>query len=31
MILSAGIRPALAAATLMTGAAGLWSYVKRSV
>lgn len=28
---SAGVRPALAAATLVSSFAGLWSYVKRSV
>ncbi|KZS94372.1 Tim17-domain-containing protein [Sistotremastrum niveocremeum HHB9708] len=28
---TAGVRPALAAATLMTGAAGLWSYLKRTI
>lgn len=27
----AGVRPALAAATLMTGVAGIWSYVKKSI
>ena len=28
---SAGVRPALAAATFMSGMAGVWSYVKKSV
>ncbi|TDL23668.1 Tim17-domain-containing protein [Rickenella mellea] len=28
---TAGVRPALAAATLMTGLAGVWSYVKKAV
>ncbi|KAH8116408.1 Tim17-domain-containing protein [Phellopilus nigrolimitatus] len=28
---SAGVRPALAAGTLMTGLAGVWSYVKKAV
>lgn len=27
----AGVRPALAAATLMSGAAGVWSLVKKTV
>jgi len=28
---TAGVRPALAAGTLMTGVAGIWSYVKKSI
>jgi len=28
---SAGVRPAFAAATLMTGAAGIWSFTKRKL
>jgi len=28
---TAGIRPAVAAATIMTGAAGIWSFTKRSI
>ncbi len=28
---AAGVRPMLAASTLMAGAAGIWSYVKRSI
>jgi import inner membrane translocase subunit TIM23 len=28
---SAGVRPALAAATFMSGVAGIWSYVKKNV
>ena len=27
----AGVRPALTAATLMTGLAGVWSYIKKAV
>ena len=30
-LLSAGVRPAFAAATFMSGMAGIWSYVKKSV
>jgi hypothetical protein len=28
-LFAAGVRPAIATATLMTGAAGIWSFVKR--
>jgi import inner membrane translocase subunit TIM23 len=31
MLLLAGIKPAIAAATVMSGMAGIWSYVKKSV
>lgn len=30
-MLIAGVKPALAAATLISGVAGIWSYVKKSV
>jgi import inner membrane translocase subunit TIM23 len=29
--MSAGIKPAIAAATVVSGMAGIWSYVKKSV
>jgi hypothetical protein len=31
LYLSAGIKPAIAAATVVSGMAGIWSYVKKSV
>lgn len=31
LLLEAGVRPAIAAATFMSGMAGLWSVVKKSV
>lgn len=30
-LLAAGVRPAIATATLMTGAAGIWSFMKRKL
>lgn len=30
-VMSAGIKPAIAAATVVSGMAGIWSYVKKSV
>ena len=31
VLIIAGVRPAFAAATIMTGLAGVWSYVKKAV